>query len=62
MNSSGNGPPSISRSRTTFSFDQAFLKKLRADYQVGDTLKFYGEIGQYRERWQFIIRDPSWVK
>jgi endonuclease/exonuclease/phosphatase family metal-dependent hydrolase len=45
-----------------FSFDQAFLKKLRADYQVGDTLKFYGEIGQYRERWQFIIRDPSWVK
>ncbi len=44
------------------SFDEGFRKKLRADYKAGDAIKFYGEIGQYRERWQFIIRDPSWVK
>jgi len=44
------------------SFDEAFRKKLRADYEAGAPIKFYGELGTYRERWQFIIRDPSWVK
>jgi hypothetical protein len=45
-----------------FSFDEAYRKKLRADFTAGEPMKFYGELGQYRDRWQFIIRDPSWVK
>ncbi len=45
-----------------WSFDEALRNKLRADHPEGATLKFYGEVGQYRERWQFVIQDPSWVK
>lgn len=45
-----------------FSFDEEFRKKLRADFKAGEPMRFYGELGQYRERWQFIVRDPSWVK
>ncbi len=45
-----------------FSFDAALREKLRADFRAGDTLRFYGELGQYRDRWQFIIQDASWVK
>ena len=45
-----------------FSFDEAFRKKLREEFKAGEPMRFYGELGQYRERWQFILRDPSWVK
>lgn len=45
-----------------FSFDAVFRKKLRADFKAGAPMRFYGELGQYKERWQFIIQDPSWVK
>lgn len=44
------------------SFDAALREKLRTDYRAGDTLRFYGELGQYRDRWQFVIQDASWVK
>jgi hypothetical protein len=45
-----------------FSHDAHFRKKLRAEFQAGQTVRFYGELGQYRERWQFVIQDPSWVR
>ena len=45
-----------------FSHDAEFRKKLRADFPAGQPMRFYGELGQYKERWQFIIQDPSWVK
>lgn len=45
-----------------FSFDAPLREKLRRDHSAGDTLRFYGELGQYRERWQFVIQDASWVK
>jgi hypothetical protein len=45
-----------------WSFDAALRTKLRTDYAAGATLRFYGEVSQYRGRWQFVIRDPSWVK
>ena len=45
-----------------FSFDAALRKKLRAEFKAGAPMRFYGELGQYKERWQFIIQDPSWVK
>ena len=45
-----------------FSHDADLRKKLRADFQAGQPVRFYGEFGRYKERWQFVIHDPSWVK
>ncbi|MBI4625223.1 MAG: hypothetical protein HY736_18635 [Verrucomicrobia bacterium] len=45
-----------------WSFDESLRQKLRAEYQAGATIRFYGELGQYRGRWQFVIQDPDWVK
>lgn len=45
-----------------WSFDETLRNKLRADYPEGSTIRFFGELGQYRDRWQFVIQDPSWVK
>lgn len=44
-----------------WSFDKALRDKLRAKYKAEDKIHFYGELNQYKGRWQFIIRDPSWV-
>jgi endonuclease/exonuclease/phosphatase family metal-dependent hydrolase len=45
-----------------WSFDEALRNKLRAEYPEGATIRFYGELGQFRERWQFVIQDASWVR
>jgi hypothetical protein len=45
-----------------WSYDEALRAKLRADHAEGATLRCYAEIGQYRERWQLVIQDASWVK
>jgi endonuclease/exonuclease/phosphatase family metal-dependent hydrolase len=45
-----------------WSFDAALRERLRAEHPAGAVLKFYGELGAFRDRWQFVIRDPSWVK
>lgn len=45
-----------------WSFDKKLRAKLRADNQPGNTMRFYGELGQYKGRWQLIIRDASWAK
>jgi len=36
--------------------------RLRTQWRQGATVRFYGELGQYRGTWQFVIRDPSWVR
>jgi len=45
-----------------WSYDEALRNKLREEHKAGDTPRFYGELNQYRERWQFVIHDASWVK
>lgn len=45
-----------------WSYDEALRNKLREEHKAGDKLSFYGELNQYRERWQFVIHDASWVK
>lgn len=45
-----------------WSYDVPLRTRLREEYQEGETIRFYGELGQYRDRWQFIVQDPSWVK
>lgn len=45
-----------------WSYDEPLRTKLRAQFKAGDRIAFYGELGVYRDRWQFVIQDPSWVK
>lgn len=45
-----------------WSFNEALRNELRANHAAGQPIRFYGELGQYRGRWQFVIQDPSWVK
>jgi endonuclease/exonuclease/phosphatase family metal-dependent hydrolase len=45
-----------------WSYDEALRNKLRADFPEGATLRFYGELGQFRGRWQFVVQDAAWVK
>jgi len=45
-----------------WSFDEALRNRLRAEQAEGSTLRFYGELGQFRGRWQFVIQEASWVK
>jgi hypothetical protein len=42
--------------------DPALRDKLRAAWRDGELVQFYGELGQYRGRWQFVIKEASWVK
>ncbi len=45
-----------------WSFDEGLREKLRERFRAGETVRFYGELGQFKERWQFVIPDESWVK
>ena len=45
-----------------WSYDETLRNQLRAAHPEGSTLRFYGELGLFRERWQFVIQDASWVK
>ncbi|HWA88369.1 MAG TPA: endonuclease/exonuclease/phosphatase family protein [Opitutus sp.] len=45
-----------------WSFDAALRDRLRAGYRAGEPIRFYGELGQYKGRWQFVVHDASWVK
>ncbi len=41
--------------------DAALRDRLRASWKEGQTVRFYGELGQYKGRWQFVIQDASWL-
>lgn len=45
-----------------WSYDAALRDRLRDSLRPGETFRFYGELGVYRDRWQFVIQHPSWVK
>lgn len=45
-----------------WSFDETLRTRLRERFKEGEQMRFYGELGQYRERWQLVIQDESWVK
>jgi hypothetical protein len=40
----------------------ALREQLRVKYPPEKRIRFYGELNQYKGRWQFVIRDRSWVK
>ena len=43
-------------------FRSSLRSRLRASFKEGAPMRFFGELGQYRGRWQFVIHDASWVK
>ena len=45
-----------------WSFDPQLREKLRAEYGEGETIRFYGELGMHRERWQFVVHDARWLR
>jgi len=56
---------SVRINRETFDVwipDKPLRDRLRKQWKPGSTVRFYGELGQYRGTWQLVIRDPSWVK
>lgn len=42
--------------------DESLRGRLRGAFKEGAPMRFFGELGQYRGRWQFVIQDASWVK
>jgi hypothetical protein len=44
-----------------FGVDDATRQRLN-EQRAASRFSFYGELGTYKGRWQFVVRDPSWVK
>ena len=42
--------------------DETLRGRLRSEFREGAPMRFFGELGQYRGRWQFVIEHESWVK
>lgn len=42
--------------------EEALRNKVRAAHREGSTLRFYGELGQYKGVWQFVVKEADWVK
>jgi endonuclease/exonuclease/phosphatase family metal-dependent hydrolase len=41
--------------------DRALGDSLRSTWTSGSTVRFYGELGQFKGRWQFVLKDRSWL-
>jgi len=44
-----------------WAFDVEMRKKIYDRLQVGKTVRFYGELSTHEEKWQFVVRDLSWL-
>jgi hypothetical protein len=44
-----------------YGVDEATRDRLHAQRRSG-RMSFYGELGTFRGRWQFVVRDPGWVR
>lgn len=42
--------------------DPELREKTRASWKEGTVVRFVGEVGQYRGRWQFTVKDAAWLK
>lgn len=41
--------------------DSSTRDRLRSQLKDGQAFRFYGELGQYKGRWQFVIQDRGWL-
>ena len=42
--------------------DPALRAQVQTRWPGGTMARFYGELGRYKGRWQFVIKDGSWLK
>jgi endonuclease/exonuclease/phosphatase family metal-dependent hydrolase len=45
-----------------FSHNKDFRNALRDRARTGAKLRFYGELGQFKGAWQFVLQDKNWLK
>ena len=44
-----------------YSPDRTLRDSLRTSMGSGSPVRFYGELGQFKGRWQFVIKDAAWL-
>jgi Endonuclease/Exonuclease/phosphatase family len=47
---------------TVWSHNEKFRVNMYQRFPVGSTMKFLGELGIHKGKWQFVVRDPSWLE
>jgi hypothetical protein len=45
-----------------FAHDKELRTEFYKSHKVGERVRFYGELGSYQGRWQFVIPDKSWIR
>lgn len=45
-----------------FAHDKELRTGFYKSHKLGDRVRFYGELGNYKGRWQFVILDKAWIK
>lgn len=47
---------------TVWAFDIDLRRTIYRRFPLGQPMHFYGELGMHRGQWQFVVRDPSWLR
>ncbi len=45
-----------------WAFDVALRREVYSRFSVGQSIRFYGEVGIHDGNWQFVVRDVSWLE
>jgi len=51
----------LGQSYNVFTHDKRLRSEIRKRVSHGGKLSFYGELGTYKDRWQFLIHGPEWL-
>jgi endonuclease/exonuclease/phosphatase family metal-dependent hydrolase len=47
---------------TVWAYNEKFRVSIYNRYPLGQPMVFLGELGVHKGKWQFIVRDPSWLE
>lgn len=47
---------------TVWAYNEKFRVNMYKQFPVGKPMVFLGELGVHKGKWQFIVRDPSWLE
>ena len=47
---------------TVWAYNEKFRVSIYNRYPIGKPMVFLGEVGVHKDKWQFIVRDPSWLE
>jgi len=45
-----------------FSYDPELRSEIWSRYRTGQRIRIYGELVNFKGRWEFIVRDRSWLR